>query len=672
MARTPLLLATAAVLASLSAGLPVAAANTDVVELPALSVNGQMPADNARASVIDTGTGSSAEEALADLARQTPGFAINDVGARGFGQTTTLRGLGNTPYFSDASAPVYLDDIPLASGFTFPTEIYDFGRMTIYRGPQAAAQFGRAGDAGVIQLTSTEPGEKSTMHFDATAGSYNAYSFTLSARTARSENFDGSVSLGTSRRDGYIDNTQLKRPVDDRAAVYGRIKLRYRPARDLEISLHILGQQSRDGAQALVPLGGPFDAVSRGKEGESDADFAALALGITKRLTDATISSTTSFSRWNLSPYSNRLVVFGGLNLDSALTQSQRTFNEELRYVSEHLTGGAFFSHSHTGSDVSRAINGFPIENSSFNLASDTFAVFGQASYAPAAGWLITPGLRLERASKDFARTEVVPASSLNRQEASWDALLPSLSATRHLDSKTEVVFTVARGFKPGGYSAYTGIPTLARYEPQRTWGVEAALSSSNQNSSWTLTTRAYAYRVSGYQIERSFAVPNSSADEYLVVNANRAQVLGLEFESSWRPMAGITVRAVAGLTDVTLEDFTDPFTHVNYSGNRAPYAPTGNATLRADYHPARGFYCGASVSWTGKTCYDERGTALFSQKAYTLFEAYAGFAFTRGDIRIFSRNLTGQTYYSSITPGILHGTPGTPATWGAELNCHW
>jgi outer membrane receptor protein involved in Fe transport len=656
-------------LAALPAGLVAA---NDVVVLPTLAVADQTPASSGQTSVVATTPGGSASEAFGDLARQTAGLALNDAGARGFGTTTTLRGLGNTPFFSDASAPVYLDDIPLATAFTFPTELYNFAQMTVHRGPQAAAQFGRAGDAGVIQFTSTAPGAKPTARIVASAGDYGAFSATASAQTARSAEFDASASVGTSRRDGYIANTQLQRTVDDRSAVFGRVQLHYRPAKDLELSLHVLAQQSRDGAEALVPLGGPYYTVDREREGATDTDFTAVAVGVTKRLADATVTATTSYTDWNLNPFANRLVVFGGFDLDSVLTQSQRTFNEELRYVSGLFTGGAFFSHSRTEGAVRRSFSGFTIENSRFQLAGDTFALFGQAGFKPDADWLITPGLRLERTAKDFTRTEVVPASRVYRRDDSWNALLPSISATRHVNASTDAVFTVARGFRAGGYSAYTGRADLAGYDPQRTWGVEAALSTADPQTRWAFTARGYAYRVHGYQIERSFAVPNTGTDEYLVVNAGRAQVLGLEIESAWRPMADVTVRAVAGLTDVTLKDFTDPFTGVNYSGNRAPYAPSGNAALRIDYAPARGFFCGAGVTWTGRTFYDEQETAMFSQPVYTLIDAHAGFALGRGDVRLFGRNLGDKAFYSSITPGVGHATPGAPATWGVEVNARW
>lgn len=643
----------------------------DIVRLPDLTVNEQQTRTTPP-SVLTIEPGALSSETFSDLAKQTPGFSINNAGARGFGQTTTLRGLGNTPFFSDASAPVYLDDIPLATGFTFPGELYDFGQMTIYRGPQSAALFGRAGDAGVIRFTSPDAGTEGVGHFGFSAGNYHQYSLSASGQAAHTEQWDASFNVGTSQRDGYIYNTQLKQTVDDREATFARIKLRYRPMKDLEVSLHVLAQRSRDGAEALVPLGGPYYEVSRGKEGVTDIDFGAVALGITRHLSDATITSTTSFTDWDMSPYSNRLVVFGGANFDSVVTQSQRAINEELRYVGEKITGGAFFSHSTTKGAASRSFSGFTVEDSSFRQSGDTFALFGQANFNPSADWLITPGLRFQYDSKDFVRNEFVPSNAVLNRDDSWTALIPSISATRHINSATDLSLTLARGFKAGGYSAYTGVPSLAGYDPQRTWGLEAALSTSRPDSNWAFTSRAYAYRVKGYQIERSFAVPTTSTDEYLVVNADRARVLGLEVESSWHPMADVTLRAIAGLTDVTLNDFTDPFTGVNYSGNRAPYAPTGNAALSADYHPARGLFYGASLTWTGKTFYDEQETAAFSQKSYSLVDAYAGYSFARGDIRLFGRNLTDKEYYSSITPGVSHGTPGTPFNWGGEVNFRW
>ncbi|MES1167868.1 MAG: TonB-dependent receptor, partial [Oleiharenicola lentus] len=160
--------------------------------------------------------------------------------------------------------------------------------------------------------------------------------------------------------------------------------------------------------------------------------------------------------------------------------------------------------------------------------------------------------------------------------------------------------------------------------------------------------------------------------DEYLVVNADRARVLGFELESGWKAGHDVTVTLAASLSRATLTDFTDPFTGSNYSGKQAPFAPAGNGSLRVDYRPATGFFAGAGVTWTGTTYYDEQETAMFAQRSYTLIEADAGYAFARGELHLFGRNLGNEEYYSSITPGVGHATPGAPLTWGGELSLHW
>ena len=657
----------------LFAGLALLARADEVQQLPAMSVTGSAGIQSLQPSYVAPVPGGDPASGLADAARYTAGFSINDAGARGFGQTTTLRGLGNTPYFSDSSSPIYLDDIPLVSAFTFPTALYDFTQVAINRGPDSGTRFGQAGDAGVIQLTSAPVTEGTTGRINAAAGNFGFWSAGASVQSvSASGNSDVTASIGGSGREGYINNTTLNEDVDSRDALAGRLKWRYRPSDGLELSLHVLGQRTRDGAQALVPLGGPYYEVDRTKEGESDSDFGAGAFTVTRKLPDGTLSATTSYSSFELSPYNNRLVVYGGFDFDSAVSQSQHTFAEELRYHTDTYSGGLYYSNSRTRGDTDRVFSGFPVELSGFKNDTDTVALFGRANFVPANGWVLTPGLRVEYAAKDFTRTETIPTSQVYDRSNEWWGFLPSLTATRRFDATTDLSFTLGGGFKPGGYSAFTGRADLTEFDPQRNWGGEVAYSASPRGLNFTYTARAYAYWVSGYQIERSFAVPAASTDEYLVVNADRARLLGLEIESVWHPVRNVNVTLALSLTQSTITDFTDPFTGASYSDNQVPFAPAGNGALLVEYRPAAGFFAGAGVTWTGNTYYDEQETAMFEQRSYALIEAHAGFAFSRGELRLFGRNLGDEEYYSSITPGVAHGTPGAPLTWGAQLDLHW
>ncbi len=654
-------------IAALSAGLRA----DEVQKLPDMQVARPVTKD-VQVTLAELPAGLDASAGLDDLARRTAGFTVSDAGARGFGQITTLRGLGNTPFFGESSAPVYLDDIPLVTAATFPTGLFDFTSVAVHRGPQANTLFGRAADAGVIQFTSARPQGGTQSRASVTAGDHGLFGASATLLSAPTADTDVTAGIGYSQRDGYIHNTTLNQTVDDRESLSARVKFTHRPAAGTEISLHVLGSRSRDGAQALVPLGGPLFEVQRGKEGRVDTDFVAAAFGVNRELDHGTLSSTTSYSKWDLSPYSNRLVVFGGLDFDSAMTQTQRSFAEELRYVTANWSAGAFWSTSRIRGSTDRVFSGFPIEKSAFTTDGDSLALYGRGRYALADGWTLTPGLRAERAEKDFERIETIPGSSTIRRNEDWSALLPSLAATRQIDDATDLTFSLARGFKAGGFSAFTGRADLAAFSPQRAWTAEASYRTTDKENNVSYTARAYASRVTGYQIERSFAVPNSFTDEYLVVNADEARVLGFELESVWTPAPDWTVTLAASVSRAELRDFTDPFTGTSYSGNQAPYAPTGNGALRVEYRPKTGFFAGAGVTWTGTTYYDEQETAMFAQRNYTLIEADAGYAFTQGTVRVFGRNLGDEEYYSAITPGVGHATPGAPLTWGVELNLGW
>src|SRR5207302_1146077 len=127
----------------------------------------------------------------------------------------------------------------------------------------------------------------------------------------------------------------------------------------------------------------------------------------------------------------------------------------------------------------------------------------------------------------------------------------------------------------PGGWSAYTGNVTLAPFGAEKTTTFEAGINTSLLNKSVTVAARIFDYEIRHYQIERSF-----NATDYLVVDAPRARSFGGELETTWRPAVEWSFTATLGVTDVTLREFTDPFTKRSYAGNRAPYAPDYDAHI--------------------------------------------------------------------------------------------
>jgi iron complex outermembrane receptor protein len=220
----------------------------------------------------------------------------------------------------------------------------------------------------------------------------------------------------------------------------------------------------------------------------------------------------------------------------------------------------------------------------------------------------------------------------------------------------------VSSGRKAGGWSAYTAHPDLAPFDSERLLAFEAGVESSFADNAVTLAARGFLYRIRDYQIERSF-----NPEDYLVVNAPRARAVGGELEASWRPLQALTLTAALGLADITLREFTDPFSGASHAGRRAPYAPAHDAHVSATYRKA-GWFVAGEASMVGRTFYDESESPQFTQKARTLANVRLGYDADRWRATVYADNLFDEGYHALIVPGVGHAAPGAPRTLGVEV----
>lgn len=607
------------------------------------------------------------------LTSRLANLQINSGGAASFGDVLTLRGLANTPYFSDPSVTLYFDDLPLGSTFAYPTALFGFASAALERGPQGTA-FGRGGEAGTLVFTSTEPGARAAGELRAGFGNYNSRSAAVDVRSARTEKTDATVSAAYNERDGFITNTQLGRSVDDQQVFSAAARFRVRPTPTVELSLQLLATRHRDGAQPLVPLGGPLFSVARGREGQTNSNFGGGAFKASFDTELGRLTSTTSNTQWTLKPFENRLVL--PPTLDSQVVQSQRIWNEELRLSSPakspliwHL--GGWFSDGTTKGDVARGLvlpfGTIPIENSRFQMESTTLALFGETHFTTADEWRFTAGLRAERTRREFDRSQTVPGVGQFAAARTFQALLPKVSVSYPVMPGTTVSATVAVGAKPGGWSAYTANANLAGFGMEKVVTYEVGVDTASADKTLTFAGRAFAYTIRNYQIERSF-----NASDYLVVNAPRARSLGGELEASWKPTPVWTLTATLGATHVSLREFVDPFTNQKFNGNRAPYAPDYDWHLGATYRAPSGWFAGAELAGVGPTHFEESEDPLFTTDARQTANARVGYGTARWRASVYAENLTDEDYYAAIIPGVGHGSPGAPRTYGVEAVWKW
>lgn len=601
------------------------------------------------------------------LTDSLPNFKVGAGGAGSFGDTFSIRGLSNTPYFSDSAVTVYLDGIPLGSSFTYPTNLALISSATVMRGPQGTG-IGRAGTGGVVLLQSPAP-ETAGGELRLGAGRFDSWTAFGRAHTAAAGRTDATVSAWSQQRDGYVFNTILGTPVDDRDERGAHARIRWRPNDRTELAFVAMGQRSRDGAQPLVPVVGPKFEVSRSFEGQTDIESAAMALKGSISMADGVVlSSVTSFTHWKLDPYVSHLILPPGI--DSRLVQDQENWNQEVRLHSApdaatQWVAGAWFTRGETNGSVNRGLTGlFPIEASRFELVSRAAAVFGEATLPVGSRARLTGGVRLESVRKTFSRSETIPTNSGFEAKRSFDGLHGKIGVEVDISDRTIASASVSSGTKPGGYSAYTNNSDLAPFDAERVDAIEAGIATANPDGRFRLTASAFAYFVRDYQIERSF-----TATDYIVVNAPRARSLGGEVGFEWTAADGLEVRGGVGITRMTLREFRDPFTGETHDGKRAPYSPSHTASLEVEYRTAAGWFGSVRVNAVGDTFFEESEDPLLSQGSYALLGARIGYATTRWGLTLFSENLTDTHYFALMVPGIGHGAPGAPRAIGAEMS---
>ncbi len=656
--------------------LVVASAQTTtepVVKLDKLVVEGRLLTESpATVTTLPLETLPAEETTTAKLADRSANFFIATNDAHSFNDIFSLRGLTNTPIFGDPAISFYLDDLPLGSGFTFPVDLAGFARAELHRGPTQNTVFGRAGSAGVLRVSTPGLGASPTGDLRVSFGSYDAQEVAASVGSAASGAVDAYVSADYARRDGYITNTKLGYDIDGKESASGLARVRWRPSATSELTLLVTGLRARDGVQPLVPLGGPMFTVSRSSEGFTDLDAWNAALTAAFVTPIGRLSATTSWNDWDLGPYQSTL-GFGFADLVSNVDQKQHAWNEEVKLVSPEKEAvrwqvGAFYSDGYTNGAFQRLFGPFTYEQSKSHTDLSNVAGYGEVTWALTPQVNLTAGMRVEQSRKTLHREEAVPTPQVFDLTTDSSAWLPKVGIDYTLDRDTTLFGTAGAGYKPGGFSTFTGNKALATFGPERTKTIEAGITHTLADKKLSVTARAFFYDITGYQIERSFAT-SSVADDYLVVNAPKARSWGGELEFAWKPLDGLTVGVDVGATDVTLREFTDPYTHVSYAGNRAPAVPVYDASLRLDYESRSGFFIGAELTANGRTYYSEAEDLTFGQRAYALLGAHLGYARGPWRVTVYAANLTDEEYYSAIAPGTGHGTPGAPRTYGIEIS---
>jgi iron complex outermembrane receptor protein len=609
-----------------------------------------------------------------------------------------FRGIGASP--ANPSVATYFDGVPQLNTNSSSIDLLDVAQVEFVRGPQSAL-FGRNAIGGLINVTSARPS------LSGWSGGLSVPFANQSFREVRANVagpvVDGKVGVSAAiqygRRDGYTVNDLTGNDLDSRSAFSAKGQVLFTPSSNWETRVIVNGERARDGDYALSDLGGlranPFHTM-RDFEGYTHRDI--FGTTVLNRLEGMRVSltSTTGFLSWKTEDatdldYTPLPLIRRNNNEESfQFTQEVRIAsspNASLRLSDAAMMkwqAGLFLFTQNYDQDAVNSFSPFvlspfvpfAVAQTSPHAELNDFGIgfYGQGTATIANRFDLTAGARVDTEQKDavlstFFTPPLGPPTNVDTDE-SFSNVSPNVSAAVRLQPEKTVYFSVARGYKAGGFNPVSPAGSEA-YGEEHAWNYEGGVKTA-----WAggrVLVNASVFRIDWEDLQLN--LPDlTSPGSFYIANVGGATSSGVELELNARLHRRVDVFGGLGYTKATFSDGSVS-SGVPVGGNTIPNTPEYSATLGAQVsHPVRpgiSVYGRGEAVFYGAFEYDDMNTAR--QDAYSLANFRAGARGRYLFAEAWIRNAFNTEYipvafaYGQLAPSGFIGEMGRPRTFGVS-----
>jgi len=685
-----------------------------------------------------------AANGLGDLQAVVPSMQFSTQSADAVRVQLTIRGIGSDVIEAGADAGVglYLDGVYMGRTSAALTSIFDLDRVEVLRGPQGTL-YGRNTSGGAVNLITKAPMSKSEAYGEVSGGDYGEYSLKGVVNGALSDTVSARFSFGGEHRNGYQQNlVPGGTSADDSKTGFGRLQLLFAPSEIFDF----LGSAYYDKIGGVGPgtkaFGGVPPVFATGVlpdgtpnlSGVVNPSVFALAQPFpsdyhtvykdTRESVDVPMYGVTGTAQWKLEAATLKSITsyqdttqdevrdldatelpMAVLDRHEAATQFTQELNagsrgtgpaqwllgafyfrEQVKDLLTIIGQGGYVGFGGPGGGLDQTVNG--------HVTTESYALFGQASYEFSPRFKVTGGLRYT----DEKRSMVTSAGFVDRVNGalllggglttrpsldvakSWQPLTWKLGVDSQLTDNVFAYAAASNAFKSGGFNL--GNPLAGSFEPEKMTAYELGLKVRGFDQRLQLNFAAFHYDVKAMQLE----VFGLGGPE--IVNATGGKVDGVELESVAALPGGLRLSANLGWlhtqfdkgfqavdpAQLTLLGPNPPL--VNLGGNSFPRAPEMTASIDLDYRHAVGagqVAVGATYSYQDKVYFRifNDQTPYRSQPAYATLNVRSGYEWANGSWSLMAhvKNVTNKDYISNdFVPPILLGaediaTVGAPRT---------
>lgn len=705
-------------------------------------------------------------ESVKDLSAFVPNLFIPDYGSK-LTTPVYLRGIGARS--SGQSVGMYVDNIPYMDKSTFDFEFMDIQRIEVLRGPQGTL-YGRNAMGGIINVYTLSPLEYQGHRLSVGGGNYGAWHAKISKLAKFGDRVGLSVGAYYDRQGGYFRNEYTGRRVDDGQSAGGRLKLEWRINPRLRAMLASSFDFTDQGAFAY----GLYDKASHeinpvnyNDQGSYLRRMSNSSVRFEYRTDKILLTSNTGY-QW-LDDDMRMDQDFTPANIFTInQRQRQHSVNQEIAVRSVESgrryqwSAGAFAFYNHLTTDgdvlfkedgirdilqpvfdaipmpIALTIRDREIPNpGTYRTPAVGAAVFHQSTFDDllTEGLSLTLGLRLDYEKQylkyntsmaiDLLATNkpggipMLPPAGVElpidktlagRDDQDFLQWLPKISIKYECTPEIMTYFTVAKGYKAGGYNIQMfsevmqdslraarpamgggGRPGAAAkaaasvagggdirnalaYKPEQTWNYELGTRGRFWDGRMSLELALFLMDIRDVQLTQFV----NGGSGRILTNAGRGRSCGVEATVGLRPAAGLNIDLNYGFTHATFRDY-DGGTNaagesIDYRGKFIPYVPQHTFSVGAAYTlnlPERWvnrMIFAAQYTGAGQIYWNEANDVL--QPFYGLLNAKVSFRHRFACIELWARNILdtdyGAFYFESFGNSFVQR--GKPFTCGADL----
>ncbi len=685
---------------------------------------------------------------LQDLQQAMPSVNVAFMHARQ--SSLSIRGLGNNPASDglEGSAGIYLDNVYLGRPGMAVMDLLDIEQIELLRGPQGTL-FGKNTTAGVLNITTRRPSTTPQGSFATSVGEDGYSQNQASFSGPLNDTLTGRIAAYKTHENGYVNNQYDGHTLGGGTRQGVRGQLLFEPNADFNLRwlADYHEEDSSAGTRSLFSTGTTVNGVNRyeqraaavgatlveGRRVNLDADQnvtvfqGGTSLEANWTLSgDYTLTSISAYRWWDFTPRND-----DELNVDvmDNVGQSARDkqYSQEIRLASpvgEHFDYvlGAYYFRQEMSNKVftdygplADTWNGTPqgalnnvISIGHGDVDTDSFATFAQGT------WHLTPQLDFslgargtyERKQAQVTRNAPVAGANVSGAAAaaragrlgaydSGDLSLYSFSPSAlaslawHVNDQVLAYASLSHGEKSGGVNLSVASAPVAGADSlligsERANDAELGIKTTLLDQRLLLNANLFWTVVHGYQTN---AYDDASLSSYLT-NAGTVRSRGLEVDSSWRPVAGLTINLNGAFNDVrylSYEDAPCPAEVALRPGAPAACDLSGHAVVGASKWV---FNTNASYQWSlhnglqpyvnGSYAWRSHAVGTVDDSRYAQLPGYGLVNLSSGvrgdwgkgqwDVSLWLKNAFDKTYYTTLwnSPnGAYTGVLGTSRTLG-------